>query len=89
VVPHLLQNFAPVSKVAPQELQNAIKFASHPLILALRIFALTAEYIASSASGALPFFAVFASLAVKSFLTAKGAKEARFLKQPGGVVRQA
>jgi hypothetical protein len=42
VAPHLVQNFAPPSRVAPQELQNAIKFASRP-----PIFALTAEYIAS------------------------------------------
>src|SRR6266478_6090735 len=42
VAPHLVQNFAPPSRVAPQELQNAIKFASRPII-----FALTAEYIAS------------------------------------------
>src|SRR5258708_2571755 len=28
VAPHLVQNFAPPSRVAPQELQNAIKFSS-------------------------------------------------------------
>jgi len=28
VAPHLVQNFAPPSRVAPQELQNAIRFAS-------------------------------------------------------------
>src|SRR6266436_3195093 len=52
VAPHLVQNFAPPSKVAPQELQNAIKFASRPII-----FALTAEYIASSPHHAWPHHA--------------------------------
>src|ERR1700680_3596923 len=42
VAPHLVQNFAPPSRVAPQELQNAIKLASRP-----PIFALSAKYIAS------------------------------------------
>jgi hypothetical protein len=48
VAPHLVQNFAPPSRVAPQELQNAIKFASRP-----PIFALTAEYIATLPSAVL------------------------------------
>jgi hypothetical protein len=62
----LVQNFAPPSRVAPQELQNAIKFASRP-----PIFALTAEYIASLTATALFFFASSAlpqrTLRLKSF----------------------
>jgi hypothetical protein len=30
VVPHWLQNLAPLVRVAPQELQNAIRFTSCP-----------------------------------------------------------
>ena len=39
VAPHLVQNFAPPSRVAPQELQNAINY------LAFNSFCTTAEYI--------------------------------------------
>src|SRR6266478_4548776 len=76
VAPHLVQNFAPPSRVAPQELQNAIRFASTYFCTNAGVYRkFTARYFA--------FLCVLFRPSRSKALTAKLARHIQFLKQPG------